>query len=184
MTEIEVRKFLEKIKAHYQEFKNDETFISREWLEGLCPYDKEDVYAKFQEHIDNEYLADKVPKIHVLTKWLVPTNEKKKKRQPIKGKIFCRWCKEACSNTYYLSLHEERCLRLRYICKMCDLFKINPGEYFGKNFLNVTLAELDENYNRFILRVIEEEKKQHKLKPFQREGIKLYYQNALNKKEG
>ena len=76
MTSIEVKDFLKKIKAHYQEFKCDEEFIMREWIENLVPYDKKDVYEKFKEHLENEAVQKEVPKIQVLTKWLIPEQEK------------------------------------------------------------------------------------------------------------
>ena len=48
MTQVEVKEFLKKIKAHYQEFKMDESYIIKEWIENLLPYDKEDIYEKFK----------------------------------------------------------------------------------------------------------------------------------------
>lgn len=183
MTDIEVKNFLKKVKAHYQEFKIDEPFIVREWIENLCPFDQKDILEKFNEHLENESVSKEVPKIHILTKWLTPTYEKKKKKEPIKGKFPCRWCGSMCSNTYYLSLHEERCLRLRYITRMCKKFSINPESFFGKNLIHITLEELNNGYDNFILRVIEEEKKQKKLSLQEKIGIKTYYNNVIKKEK-
>ncbi len=182
MTNIEVKEFLKKVKAHYQEFKCDEEFIIREWIENLIPYDKNDIYEKFKEHLENESVQKEVPKIHVLTKWLTPIQEKKAKKQPFKGQFICRWCGEKCSNTYILSLHEERCLRLKFVSKICDKLLIDPKPFFG-NLFQITLDELDNQYDAFILKVIEEEKKQHKLNNFEKAGIRDYYNHVLEKRE-
>ena len=184
MTQAEVKEFLKKIKAHYQEFKMDESYIIKEWIENLIPYDKEDIYEKFKEHLENEAVQKEVPKIQVLTKWLVPTNEKKKAKKPFTGAFYCRWCGEKCSNTYILSLHEERCLRLRFIAKMCNKLQINPHEIFNNDFYRLTLIELDEKYDTFILKVIDEENTKHKLSAQEKEAIRAYYYNVLEKKEG
>lgn len=182
MTTVEVKEFLQKIKARYQEFKCDEPFIIKEWIEALAPYEKKDVYEKLNEHLENESVQKEVPKIQVLTKWLVPETLKKKKNFPVKAKLICRWCGTDCGDTYILSLHEEKCLRQRFVAKLCDKLLIDPQPYFGKLF-QTTLEELNENYDKFILRVIEEEKKQHKLNAFEKEGIRTYYKQVL-KKEG
>lgn len=182
MTSVEVKEFLKKIKAHYQEFKCDETFIIQEWIENLLPYEKKDIYEKFKEHLENESVQKEVPKIHVLTKWLVPEKEKKKKNLPIKANLICRWCGETCSNTYILSLHEERCLRIRFIARLCDKLLIDPKPFFG-NLHRATLDELDKKYNAFIIKVIEEEKKQHKLNVHEKAGLRDYYNHVLKKGE-
>lgn len=183
MTEIEVRDFLKKIKAHYQEFKIDEAFIIKEWIESLIPYDKEDIYEKFKEHLENESVQKEVPKIQVLTKWLVPTLEKQKKKNPIKATFYCRWCGEKCSNTYILDLHQERCLRLRFIAKMCNKLEINQKDFFEKDFYYLTLDEIDRVYDKFILKIIEEENKKHVLSLQEKDAIKAYYSNVLIKKK-
>lgn len=181
MTELEVKDFLQKVKAHYQEFKIDEVWIVKEWIDNLVPFDKEDIYAKWQEHLDNENVAKEIPKIHFLTKWLTPSNEKKKKKVPIKGIFPCKWCGIKCSNTYILALHQERCLRIRYIARICDKLKIDPTPYFGVKWTSRTLDELNKGYNNFILKIIDEEKKQHKLSQYEKLGIRTYYNNVIKK---
>lgn len=183
MTTAETKEFLKKIKAHYQEFKCDEVYIVKEWIESLLPYSKEDVYEKFKDHLNNEYTQKEVPKIQVLIKWLIPEYDKRRKHQPIAGYLPCRWCGKRCNNTEILSIHEEFCLRKRYFTRLFKKLSINAEDFF-KDFSRVSLEELNEQYDKIIIRIIEEEKKQHKLSNFEKEGLKAYYNNVLNKRFG
>ena len=97
--------------------------------------------------------------------------------------FYCRWCGEKCSNTYILDLHQERCLRLRFIAKMCNKLEINQKDFFEKDFYYLTLDELDRVYDKFILKIIEEENKKHVLSLQEKDAIKAYYSNVLIKKK-
>lgn len=182
MTQIEVKEFLQKIKARYQEFKIDEPFIIREWIESLAPYDKADIYEKFEEHLSNESVQKEVPKIQVLTKWLSTSEDKKNKTKHISGTFYCRYCKEKCSSTYILQMHEERCSRQRYISRMADKLAINILDFYPNFFKGISLIELDEKYDSFILKIIEKEKELHCLSAYEKAGIKAYYNNVIKKK--
>ena len=67
---------------------------------------------------------------------------------------------------------------------MCNKLQINPCEIFNNDFYRLTLIELDEKYDTFILKVIDEENIKHKLSAQEKEAIRAYYYNVLKKKEG
>jgi hypothetical protein len=79
---------------------------------------------------------------------------------------------------------EERCLMLKYISKMTDLFDIDQVPIFGKGAYECSLEELDKGYDRFIVEVIKQEKIQRKLKPLELQGLKAYYEHCLVDKIG
>lgn len=180
MTSDEIKMFFRKVKVHYPEFRERDHDVMREWTERLTPYSKEDIYAKFEEHLNNEYLNKEVPKVSMLTKWLIPEHDKKRRFLPVRGSFHCRWCGGKCNDTKILAIHEEGCLRKRFVSKMFKKLNINPEEFF-RDFERVSLEELDNQYDKIILRIIDEENKQHKLNLYEKEGIKAYYQNAFGK---
>ena len=66
MDKKETKKFMERIKSHYQEFIIDE-FKFSEWHGKLKYYDAEDVNAKLDEHLSSEVYGEQIPKVYFLT---------------------------------------------------------------------------------------------------------------------
>ena len=72
MTKQEVVTFLERIKANYQSFLQT-PYVLEEWYDRLKDYDKEDVYKKFEDHLNGE-LSSQIPKAHFITRYLTKSN--------------------------------------------------------------------------------------------------------------
>ena len=66
---------------------------------------------------------------------------------------------------------------------MCNKLEINQKDFFEKDFYYLTLDELDRVYDKFILKIIEEENKKHVLSLQEKDAIKAYYSNVLIKKK-
>ena len=173
---LEVKKIMDKVKANYQNFKDDEEYIVAEWTQRLKQYD----YNEVNKELNNYILRGNkdIPRIGQLVRDL-HTIKQQDDIQNIKGKFYCRWCGTEWEKLEYEQLCEERCLRLNFIAKMIDLFRIDQEKFFGKPIYKCKLRELNEGYNKFILEVIRQDNEKHLLKPLERQGIMAYYDNYL-----
>ena len=176
MTPEEALKIMEKVKANYQNFKNDEDYIIAEWTQRLNQYN----YYEVDKQLDIYILQGnkEIPRIGQLVKDL-HTIKQDENLKNIKGKFYCRWCKTEWKNVEHMQLCEERCLRLNYLARMIDLFLIDPIPYFKKPIYNCKLRELNEGYDKFILEVIKKDDEKHLLKPLERHGIMTYYEHCI-----
>lgn len=117
MTKQEVVTFLEKIKANYQSF-SQEKYVLNEWYERLKDYDKEDVYKKFEEHLNGE-LSSQIPKAHFITRYLKKSSEKGKSND---YRVMCSKCKKVLLLSEYQK-HMERHNSVEYMKIHSDMFK-------------------------------------------------------------
>lgn len=117
MTKQEVVTFLERIKANYQSF-SQEGYVLNEWYERLKDYDKEDVYKKFDEHLQGD-LNSQIPKIHFLTRYLKKTSEKGKSND---YRVICSVCKKVLPLSEYQK-HMERHNSIEYMKIHSYMFK-------------------------------------------------------------
>lgn len=137
MTAKETRRFMERIKSHYQEFIIDDFKIS-EWYGKLKDYDAEDVNKKFDEHLNSEEYGDKIPRIGFLTKYLVKSEDKGKVKHYT---IYCPKCGYEIPDVEF-EKHNQRCIEASTIVR--DMKK-----YFNQGLQKKKLMELDdEEFNK------------------------------------
>lgn len=74
MNKAELKSFMEKIKANYQEF-SIEGYVVNEWYKRLKDYDIEDVEKKFEQHLNGEYRRT-VPRLNFIAGGLKTPTEK------------------------------------------------------------------------------------------------------------
>ena len=89
MTKAELKGFMEKIKANYQEF-SIEDYVVAEWYKKLKDFDLEDVEKKLEKHLNGEYRKT-VPRLNFIASGL-KTPEQKLNAQTIR--IRCHLCNE------------------------------------------------------------------------------------------
>lgn len=111
MTKTEVVHFMQKIKAYYESFTMEDYKIN-EWYDKLKIYDLEDVYMKFDQHLQGEQ-KDYPPKLHYITRYL-KTPEEKQKQKSEDYLIDCNLC----GRTMTLSEHDKhysKCSSIKYL---------------------------------------------------------------------
>lgn len=144
MTIDETKKFLRRIKSHYQEFVIDD-FKREEWHDELKKYDYEDVNKKFEEHLRSETYGDQIPKLYFLTRYLTPLD---KKSIEIVHYANCPLC-EKNMNHKELESHYARCSAINYIERQSK-------KYYGKELQNketlysMPLVEFNRRYDQFL----------------------------------
>lgn len=181
MNEEEVKELLKKIKANYQDFQIDKEYIIDEWCERLSHYSKEEVYQNLENHF-NGPRNNEIPRLSSLTKNIITVELKESREKDPEGVFYCQWCGTDYNSLIEVKECQERCLRLKYIAKMMDLFLIDPIETFGKSIYRCSLKELNNNYDDFIKKVIKAESENHKLNSMELQGLKAYYENCLKNK--
>lgn len=117
MTKQEVVTFLERIKANYQSFLQT-PYVLEEWYDRLKDYDKEDVYKKFEDHLNGE-LSSQIPKAHFITRYLTKSSDKGKKNN---YRVICGNCKKVLLLSEYQK-HMERHNSIEYMKIHSYMFK-------------------------------------------------------------
>lgn len=118
MTKQEVVTFLERIKANYQSFLQT-PYVLEEWYDRLKDYDKEDVYKKFEEHLNGE-LSSQIPKAHFITRYLTKSSDKGKEKN---YRVICSNCKKVLLLSEYQK-HMERHNSIEYMKIHSDMFSV------------------------------------------------------------
>lgn len=176
MSNEEAIKIMDKVKANYQHFKSDEVYIISEWTQRLRQYSFKEVEEELDKYIESG--NKEIPRIGQLVRNL-HTIKQKEDSKNIKGKFYCRWCDTEYSKIEHVHLCEERCLRLNWMAKMIDLFRIDPIPIFGKGIFKCKLQELNDGYDALIIEILKREEQEHLLKPLELQGIKAYYENCI-----
>ena len=177
---LETKKIMDKVKANYQNFKDDEEYIVAEWTQRLGQYRYDEVNKELTTYI---LMGNKeMPKIGQLVRNL-HTIKQDEDLKEMKGKFYCRWCKTEWDNIEHMHLCEERCLRLNFIAKMVDLFNIDQLKFFTKPIYKCKLQELNAGYDKFIIEVMKQDNEKHLLKPLEKKGIDAYYEHCIANKE-
>lgn len=143
MDKKETKKFMERIKSHYQEFIIDE-FKFSEWYGFLKDYDDEDVNKKFEEHLNSEVYGNQIPKVAFLTKFLIKSKDKGKIKHYT---VLCPKCGQAIFDEE-LDIHVKRCIEVSTIVRD---FK----RYFNKTLkreklFNLSDDEFEKLYQEYI----------------------------------
>lgn len=115
MTTTEVQRFIKKIKAYYPYFSLDSEEALDEWFNKLKPYDKDDVIAKFEEHLNGERALEP-PKLHFITRYLMTKEDKEKSKNDYI--ILCNICGREMSLTEYDTKHYDRCLMIKTLVQI------------------------------------------------------------------
>ena len=144
MTKQEVIHFMQKIKAYYDYFQMEDYKIN-EWYDKLKKYDLEDVYRKFDQHLNGE-LKDSPPKLHYITRYLLTPEEKAKDRNDYL--IECNLCGRTMTLSRYNNDHYDRCSSINYLLRN-----------FKKKNMNVSREELESLSNEKFNDIYEEYKK-------------------------
>ena len=118
MTKQEVITFLERIKANYQSFLQT-PYVLEEWYDRLKDYDKEDVYKKFEDHLNGE-LSSQIPKAHFITRYLTKSSDKGKENN---YRVICGNCKKVLQLSEYQK-HMERHNSIEYMKIHSDMFSV------------------------------------------------------------
>lgn len=134
MTKNEVQDFMQRIKAHYQEFVIDE-FKYNEWCEQLKEYKADEINQRFEQHLKSETYGEFIPKINFLTKGL--RKESDKGYDLSKIYVRCRTCGQM------MSLEEDKKHTDR--CKDVDYMLFLLDKYTGKNADRINLLKMEEN---------------------------------------
>ena len=130
MTKQEVLNFTKKIKAYYKTFVIDDADVMQEWIDHLQPYSKEDIYRKFEEHLNGDNSLNP-PMLHILTKNLM-TEEMSS--QALNDYIIrCDLCGREMPLKVYDNSHRDKCLTIKALIKV-----------LGEKGENVTYEELDK----------------------------------------
>lgn len=87
MNKAELKGFMEKIKANYQEF-SIESYVVNEWYSKLKDFDIEDVEKKLEQHLNGEYRKS-IPRLNFIASGLkTPAQKEASKTIRIK----CQYC--------------------------------------------------------------------------------------------
>jgi hypothetical protein len=141
MTKEELKNFMTKIKAHYQEFSTED-YVVKEWYKKLKPFDIEDVEKKFENHLNSEYQKN-IPRLNFIVKGL-KTPEEKIKTENIR--IRCQHC----GQTIELEKLDN------HIARHNSIFYIKSKEhYLGQSYneekmLNAYQVQFDRFYDNFL----------------------------------
>lgn len=142
MNKAEVRNLLKKIQSNYSAFLMSEDKLE-EWHKELKDYDCEDVLNRVDEHLRSEKYGRQEPRVYLLTKGLVKT-ENKAKREGIK--IRCSICGESVLLNDF-DKHFDRCSSVKYL-------NDQNKKYFGKEidkdkYMNMDDREFNYKYDKF-----------------------------------
>lgn len=115
MQKLEVINFMKKIKAYFPMFSMED-YTVEEWQDRLKPYDIEDVYRKFDQHLEGEF-KDQPPKLHYITRFL-KTPEEKARAKCNDYLIRCNLCGQEMPLSVYNSKHFDRCSSINYLLRV------------------------------------------------------------------
>ena len=139
MTKSEVITLLERIKANYQSF-SQENYVLTEWYSRLKDYDAEDVYKKFDEHLHGE-LNSQIPKIHFITKYLTKSADKGKTSY----KVWCPRCNAILSLIEYQN-HIERHNSIDFMKSHKDMFK----KFDEEQLMKMSNENFNKGYDQWL----------------------------------
>ena len=148
MDKKETKKFMERIKSHYQEFIIDE-FKFNEWYGKLKDYDAEDVNKKLDEHLNSELYGNQIPKVYFLTKYLIPTEEKGKIKHYT---VLCPKCGQAIPDVE-LDKHTQRCIEAHSIIR--DMKKYYNLEINYQELMEMSKEKFEKTYQKYLDKMIE-----------------------------
>lgn len=141
MTKSEVVHFMNKIKSYYQNFSTED-YVVDEWYDRLKRYNIDDVYRKFDDHLNGKYRND-IPKLHFITRYL-QTPEQKKENKNIQIKC------NVCGQVVPLEKHDRHVARHNSIAYIKRNEK-KVGQVFDKaRMYELTEIEFDRFYNQFL----------------------------------
>lgn len=172
MTKEQVYTIIKRIKANYSTFRDTDVDVIQEWCNRLSKYNYEEVLKKLEDYI--EY-AKEPPLINDLTENLIKIDDIKE----IKGYFLCSKCGKKCNSIEEADECYERDLTLNLINKYCNIFNLDKTKYFKDD----TLKEINKNYDKFVLKVIECQKKTPLLVGRDLQGLRIYYKNVLRGKD-
>ena len=141
MTKVEVTHFLAKIKAYYQNFIMED-YVVDEWADKLKKYDMEDVYKKFDEHLNGDYKSE-IPKLHYIIKYLKTKDEKQKVEYYF---VKCGVCNKTIHNARY-DEHISRHNSVSYIKSREKLLKVKFNE---EKLYEMSNQDFNKFYDKFI----------------------------------
>lgn len=142
MTKTEVLRFLNRIKAYYYNFSLED-IVKDEWVDKLKPYGKEDVEAKFEEHLKGEYALEP-PKLHFLTRYL--KTEEEKARTSDDYLIRCNLCGNEMYLSEYEKNHHAKCLVIKALLPILQ----KKGDDVNYEILNeYDLNTLERIFNKY-----------------------------------
>lgn len=143
MEKKETINFMQRIKSHYQEFVIDDFRID-EWHKELKKFDAEDVNAKFDEHLKNEFYGEQIPKLHFLTRRLIPSADKGKIKHYT---VVCQICGQAVFDTKY-EKHYSRCSSASTIVR--DLKQYFNLDVDKKKLMEMNDVAFEKAYQRYL----------------------------------
>ena len=173
MSRDEIDTLLRAVKGTFPKIEFT-TEMVREWTKRLANYDFKDV----EENFNNYVLSGNTQVITLVD--LIKGLHTKQQKEPIKGYFYCARCNRRHNTIEEMDKCYERDLRIKYIRKMSEKFNIEYNDYF-KDLYKSSLEDINKNYDNFILRVIEEQKKNPILKEYELDGLRDYYKNVIIK---
>lgn len=163
MNKAEVRNLLKKIQSNYPSFLMSEDKLE-EWHKELKDYDCEDVLNRVDEHFRSEKYGRQEPRVYLLTKGLVKTKNKAKR----KGiKIRCNICCEVVLLNEFDN-HFDRCSSVKYLNDQNK--KYFDKEIDKEKYMNMSDKEFNYKYDKFCEYILENTKS-----PKEREALENYF---------
>jgi hypothetical protein len=174
MIEEQTKKLLKRIKANYPSFRNDNEDVIKEWHTRLKNYLYEDIDYSLDRYLEAD--NQEAPRVNSITYGIKTIKEQ---NQEIVGIFYCSSCHKGFQSLIEANECYERDRTIAYITKMCKLFGINADDYFKPQLKTCSTNEIDKHYNEFIIRIIEEQKKNPKLKNIELMGLREYYKHVI-----
>ena len=141
MTREELKSFMTKIKANYQEFSTED-YVVKEWYKKLEPYDLEDVEVKLEKHLSGEQRKTP-PRLFYIADGL-----KTALRKEIEANVVIR-C-PYCENKITADKYEN------HIARHNSIYYIKSKEhYLGQNYneekmMSAYQVHFDKFYDKFL----------------------------------
>lgn len=148
MTKKETIDFMNRIKAHYQDFIIDD-FKVNEWFRELQHYDREDLDIKFDEHLSSEMYGQFIPKLFFMTKYLIKTADKGK---IIHRTVICTQCKNAV-NDWEFDKHFKKCSGSCTIAR--DMNKYFNTNLDPQDLMEYSDTDFERMYKKYLNKMIE-----------------------------
>lgn len=170
MTKDQVYKIIKKIKANYSTFRDTDVDVIQEWCDRLSEYNYDQILNKLKDYV--EY-AKEPPLINDLTENV----DKIYQDKGFDGYIICSRCQKKYKTMQEADQCYERDLTLNQVNKYCKIFNLNRNDYFKDD----SYEELNKNYDNFLLKIIEYQKKNPLLNGKDLQGLRIYYKNVLRR---
>lgn len=115
MQKEDIVELLDRVKLHYQHLSmSDELFY--EWFRILKEYNRDDVFKKLDEYLENESNRDRIPMAFDLIDGLITHEQKKKIHSDYL--IRCNLCGREMLLSEYDSKHFDRCSSINYLLRI------------------------------------------------------------------